>query len=150
MTNWACDEVTCFPTNSLSQETYDSSRSENFQKHCISQFVLSTGRRAVNAEEHYSMAVMGNTHFAKFKSSENKISGGNCNIFCQTITIQYSKTTARTRHSRKRLQTKTRQGQAVQSPSLPSGRSNVSHRKTRSTFACITWSQMSVVLFLTD
>ena len=112
MTNWACDEVTCFPTNSLSQETYDSSRSENFQKHCISQFVLSTGRRAVNAEEHYSMAVMGNTHFANFKSSENKISGGNCNIFCQTITIQYSKTTARTRHSRKRLQTKTRQGQS--------------------------------------
>ena len=37
---------------------------------------------------------------------------------------------------------------ATQSLSSPSGRSHVSHRNIRSTFACITGSQMSVVLFL--
>ena len=73
---------------------------------------LSTGLGAVNTKEHNSVAVKRNTNFTDFKCSKNKISGGNCNAFCQTVTIQYSKTTARTRHSRKWPQTKPRRGQS--------------------------------------
>ena len=37
--------------------------------------------------EYNSMDVKGNTNFTDFKSSENNITGGNCNVFCQTVTI---------------------------------------------------------------
>ena len=43
------------------------------------------GGGAVNNKEHYSMAVEGNTNFTDFKSSENKISGGNCNDFVRLL-----------------------------------------------------------------
>ena len=112
-------------TKSLSQATYDSSKSVNCSKNIafVSFFFrLGEGRWGgwwgrgggvmVNAREHNSVAVKGNTNFTDFKSSENKISGGNCNFLCQTVTIQYSKTTARTRHSRRGPQTKPWRGQS--------------------------------------
>ena len=106
-------------TKSLSQATYDSSKSVNCSKNIafVSLFFLlgggggGGGGGSGKHQETQQCGCQGKYELHRFQSSKNKISGGNCNVFCQTVTIQFSKTTARTRHSRKRPQTKPRRGQ---------------------------------------